>query len=200
MQICGCLSAQSLDRFARIYAYQRGKNLKDNEDISRWLLPRMRRQNKIWQLANFQFYTISPIIKPDRLTQDAFWVFLENFQKGASLQSLGQGPKPAQISFSRTVEDETRTYHIISVKGDGSIELMQAVQYERDMKQARKPKREKDKKFKYPEERFIILFKNENDMRNAAYRLEGRTMYGIVRYSNGNPVPEIRFYDANAIE
>ena len=69
LQICGCLSAESLDRFALIYAYKHGKQLRTNF-ASSYLLPRMRDANKIWQVDKLSFYTASPIIKMDRQIQD----------------------------------------------------------------------------------------------------------------------------------
>lgn len=43
IQVCGgCLTSASLDKFAQIYARRRGKKFKQNQAVSRWMLPRMR--------------------------------------------------------------------------------------------------------------------------------------------------------------
>lgn len=192
LQICGgCLSTKSLDRFARIYAFQRNKTLKEKQSVSRWLLPKMRGKGELWQIGKYRYYTINPIAKPEQSMQNAFWVFLE-FMKDVDLQTVGSGPRPAQISFFRN----GRSYHIIAVKGDGSIELMQAAQYERAMKDSRK-----QGKHNYPEERYIVLFTSEENMRKASVRLEGKTMYGVVQYPDklDPDKPQIDFYDADDV-
>lgn len=193
LQIFGCLSVESLDRFARIYAAKRGKTLKSNTDISKWLLPQMRKSKKIFQLGGERYYTISPQIKPSRSTQDAFWVFLE-YAEEVELQTVGQGPDPAQVTFFRNGRD----YHIIAVKDNGERELRKALIYEENMANMRRAYSAKDgaaHQKKYPEERFIVLFRTDEDMLGAAYNLHGRTMYCVVSYPEGKNQPEIRCYE-----
>ncbi len=197
LQIFGCLSVESLDKFARIYALQRGKVFKSKNDVSKWLLPMMRRKRCIWQLGGDRFYTINPILKPDRLKQDAFWVFLE-FMEDIPLQSVGQGPTPAQLSYFRRERD----YHIIAVRDNGERELKQALSYEAMIQNARKSfdtKSGDSKKVQYPEERFIVLFRSEDLMRNAAYNLNSKTMYGVVTYPQGSNIPNIKFYSPDKL-
>ena len=194
LQVCGCLSAVSLDRFARIYALQRGKALKQKADVSHWLLPQMNRAKSIFQLDNGKYYAISPTVPFDRKMQDAFWVFLEHM-KDAPLQSVGQGPIPAQISYHRNGND----YHIISVEENGERELKLALEFEMMIEHAKRSYNEADSKAnhtnKYPEDRFIVIFESEDYMRTVAYILKSRTMYGVLNYIDDTGRAQIRFYD-----
>ena len=187
LQICGCLSAESLDRFALIYAYKRGKRLKPDY-ASKTLLPRLRLENKIWQVEGYKFYTVSPIVKPNRQMQDAFWVFLE-FMEDTDLQTVGTGPSPAQVSFFR----QGRSYHIIAVKGDGVIEFQNAVNYEMNMETYQK------KGGQFPEQRYIIVFTSMDNLSKSHFHLKSKMMFCTVSYPGGEPIPSLHFVDPSKL-
>ena len=52
-----------------------------------------------------------------RFMQDAFWVFLE-FVEGMDMESVIDGPDPAQVSFQRN----NALYHIVRCDSDGSLD------------------------------------------------------------------------------
>ena len=56
LQVCGCLSVESLDRFAENFAYERGKKLKENY-AAKTVLPRMVRNRKIYSLVGNKYFT-----------------------------------------------------------------------------------------------------------------------------------------------
>lgn len=182
LQICGCLSTASLDRFAEIFTYCKGHNYKSNY-AEKTLLPRMRKEGRAFEINSGKCYSANPIVKPDKKMQDAFWVFLE-FMMDVNLHSVATGFPPAQITFSKN----QRLYHIISVEKEGTAELIHAAR--NDISIEERIKNEKGG-FKRPEERYIVVFSSLENAKKAKVDLKKRTLYSIVSYPENSWTPEI---------
>ena len=183
IMVCGALSDVSLNDFCRRFGQQRGKKL-PGDYASAHLLPRLRMQRRLYQTTH-RHYSLNPSLKTEKKGQDAFWVFLENMD-GVSVESVMNGPYPSRVSYIKN----NRIYHIVVCSGTGDIEIGLAYQQEQQAKiMAKKHGR------RAPEERYIFVFNSREDMLDAPFNLESKSLFCVIRYPDASGVPHLQFSD-----
>jgi hypothetical protein len=177
------LSAKSLNKFASLYAYERGKQLTPAY-ASHKILPRLRKQGKVYAIANENYYSINPLCKPNIKMQDAFWTMLEFFS-GIEIDTIISGPTPASLSFIRN----NRFYYIIVAESDGKKEYAQALNLERNML--------KVVKNEPLELRFLFLFRSKENASKTNFIMTSKTMCGVLTYEENSMIPSISFFTSS---
>lgn len=186
VQTCGCLTDASLNEYAVKFAFARGKKLAPDYASGK-LLPRLIKQRKIWRTGE-HFYSINPLVKFSRDSQDAFWVYLESMEDIEPNLTMS-GPFPAQISYIKN----GCVYHIVRATKSGDSELAYAVQLEIATEQRRRKHGNDDGKAN----KFIFIFSSQELADAAKYTLKSQCLFCVITYPTGELIPELEFQKQN---
>lgn len=115
--------------------------------------------------------------------QDAFWLFLEHCGE-ADLETVMEGPYPTQVTYMRN----GNIYHIIRCKGSGGTEIGLVAENERAFIRMKKGDIRKS-----PEEKFLFLFSNMEDLRASADIIRGPVIKGTITYDGSTNAPKFFF-------
>ena len=174
LSICHALSDVSLDYFVARYAYCRGKSLPNNYATT-VLLPRLKRQHKIFQTTKHSF-SLNPMVYYDENGLNSFWVFA-HAMNDVDLKNVFVGEYPTQISYLKN----GAMYNIICCKSDGSDEMF----YEAGVLQSRA-------KTKIPKKYFFV-FNDLDEMAKAKPILKAPTLFVSVTSDGPNNPPIVQF-------
>ena len=118
-----------------------------------------------------------------RFMQDAFWVFLE-FVEGMDMESVIDGPEPAQVSFQRN----NALYHIVRCDSDGSLDYGQIKSLVAEMHEYQNPYAAEQ----IPD-RFILVYSSRDLMLRSPIVLDVPTLKAVVEYPNGGNIASLYF-------
>ena len=119
----------------------------------------------------------------DRGKQDAFWVFLE-FVEGMDMESVIDGPAPAQVSFQRN----NALYHIVRCDSDGSLDYGPIKSLVAEMREYQNPYAAEQ----IPD-RFILVYSSRDLMLRSPIVLDVPTLKAVVEYPNGGNIASLYF-------
>ena len=118
-----------------------------------------------------------------RFMQDAFWVFLE-FVEGMDMESVIDGPDPAQVSFQRN----NALYHIVRCDSDGSLDYGPIKSLVAEMREYQNPYAAEQ----IPD-RVILVYSSRDLMLRSPIVLDVPTLKAVVEYPNGGNIASLYF-------
>lgn len=118
-----------------------------------------------------------------RFMQDAFWIFLE-FVEGMDMESVIDGPDPAQVSFQRN----NALYHIVRCDSDGSLDYGPIKSLVAEMREYQNPYAAEQ----IPD-RFILVYSSRDLMLRSPIVLDVPTLKAVVEYPNGGNIASLYF-------
>lgn len=177
---CGPLSDAAINVFSEVYRDMHGQ--KYVEDFgTKVLIPKLARAKKIYRTAS-HLYSVNPMCRQNKDGLDAFWVFLEHMEE-AELDSVMKHRNFGELSYVKN----NIIYTVFRCRDNGAREMAMVAQRELQVERMNR------QNSKYPiQERYIFLFSNEEDMKNAPFCLRSPTLFGTIKYED-SLVPTLWF-------
>lgn len=180
LQVFGPLSIPSL--YKRCFQICKKNELAISMEYFReFLLPEMEKRRYI----TIKKETVTGYVDrgKHRFMQDAFWVFLE-FVEGMDMESVIDGPEPAQVSFQRN----NALYHIVRCDSDGSLDYGPIKALAAEMREYQNPYAAEQ----IPD-RFILVYSSRDLMLKSPIVLDVPTLKAVVEYPSGGNIASLYF-------